>query len=86
MIKMDIEGSELDALRGAELTVRKHQPLLAVCVYHRPDHLWNIPLCMKSMAPDSKIYLRSYAVDGWESVSYAVPTRRRTQPELQRCA
>lgn len=78
MIKMDIEGSEMDALRGAESTVRKHRPLLAVCVYHRPDHLWSIPLWMREREPASRLHLRSYAVDGWESVCYSVPPHRRS--------
>ena len=41
-MKFDIEGSELAALKGAERTIRKHQPAIAVCVYHRPEDLWEI--------------------------------------------
>jgi len=78
IIKMDIEGSELDALEGAARVIGRHQPLLAVCVYHTPDHVWKIPLWLRKAEPEAKIVIRSYAVDGWESVCFAVPPGRGT--------
>lgn len=76
IVKMDIEGSEMDALEGAAQAIHTHKPLLAICVYHRPDHLWAIPMWLRKAQPDSKLFLKSYAVDGWESVCYAVPPGR----------
>ena len=70
MIKMDIEGSELDALRGATRSIAAHKPILAICVYHVPEHLWSLPLWMKQAEPQASLFLRSYAVDGWETVCY----------------
>lgn len=81
MIKMDIEGSELDALEGAVRLISSHEPLLAVCVYHRPDHLWKIPLWLKNAEPSARLHLRSYSVDGFDSVCYAVPAARALQTE-----
>jgi FkbM family methyltransferase len=36
-IKADIEGAERDALKGAEQTIKKFGPRMALCIYHLPD-------------------------------------------------
>ena len=79
-IKMDIEGAELDALRGAEQTIRRCKPVLAACLYHRPADLWQIPLFVHSICPDYNFFLRRYSDECWEEVFYAVP-KDRTQGE-----
>lgn len=72
-IKFDIEGSELAALQGAAETIRKSQAYLAVCVYHCPDHLWEIPLQIRTLLPDHRIALRYHAWQAFELVAYAFP-------------
>jgi len=72
-IKMDIEGAELDALRGAETLIRQHKPLLAICVYHVQDHLWRIPLFIHDLYPGYRIFMQEYFPDGLELVCFAVP-------------
>jgi len=42
-VKMDIEGAERNALRGARETMRRFRPRMSICVYHRPDDLEVIP-------------------------------------------
>src|SRR5207302_7323178 len=59
-IKMDIEGAEPDALRGARETIRRTQPILAVCVYHLQNHLWQVPLLMRELFPAARFFLRTY--------------------------
>jgi len=76
MVKMDIEGSEMEALEGASRVIRAYAPISAICVYHCPDHLWAIPLWLKKAQPVAKLFLKSYCVDGWETVCYAVPSER----------
>jgi FkbM family methyltransferase len=76
IIKIDVEGHELEVLAGAKETIKKHQPVLAVCAYHKPEHLWQIPQLIHKLNPSYKIYLRRYAEDCWETVYYAIPPGR----------
>jgi len=71
-IKMDIEGSEPKALSGAEEIIQKHKPKLAICVYHKPEHLWEVPLYLKNIVPEYKIYIRHHTPLEYETVCYAV--------------
>lgn len=68
-IKMDVEGAELDALKGAEKCIRKYQPYLAICVYHRKNDLIDIPLFIKSLNCKYKYYLRG----GFHTILWAIP-------------
>lgn len=72
-IKFDIEGAEQDALRGIQNIVRLHHPILAVCVYHLPDDLWQIPLSLHSLGKNYNLFLRTEGEDGLGTVCYAVP-------------
>lgn len=76
VIKMDVEGHELAALRGAAGLLREHAPVLAISLYHRAEDLWRIPAFISRTNPAYRLYLRCYAEDGWESVCYAVPPIR----------
>ncbi|MFF2912217.1 FkbM family methyltransferase [Paenibacillus sp. NPDC057934] len=71
-IKMDIEGSELEALIGAKETIKKYKPKLAICIYHKPLDIVQIPLFLKELVPDYKIYMRHYNINIFETVCYAV--------------
>ncbi len=42
-IKMDIEGAEVDALRGARQTLARFGPEMALSTYHHPSHPREIP-------------------------------------------
>lgn len=71
-IKMDIEGAEVRALRGAKRLICEHVPDLAVCVYHHTNHLWDVMLLLKSWDLGYQFYLRSYNAYTMETVLYAV--------------
>ena len=73
LIKLDIEGAEPDALRGAQRLIEKYRPGLAVCLYHYPDHLWSIPLWVQELNLDYRLYYRAYAHNTFETVLYAIP-------------
>lgn len=59
-IKMNIEGSELPALIGAQQTITNCKPRLAIAGYHKTWDLWKIPKLIQSMNRSYNIYLRSY--------------------------
>jgi len=75
-IKIDIEGVEPEALRGASQVLRRYQPVLAVCTYHRSDHLWQISNLVHLISSQCHLVLRRYAEDCWEGVCYAIPPHR----------
>lgn len=71
-IKMDIEGSEMEALSGCADTVRRCRPKLAICVYHKSEDVVEIPRKVLEMNPEYKLYLRHYSYSDTETVLYAV--------------
>ena len=75
-LKLDIEGAEQAALHGGREMLGRAKPLVAVCLYHRPDDLWKIPLFLRRTLPDHRLFLRAQQNDGYELVAYAVPPER----------
>ena len=73
-IKMDIEGSEFDALCGAEKTIKKYLPRLAISLYHLPDDIWKIPLWLKNIYKDgARYYLRNHSRTIADTILYVIP-------------
>lgn len=70
-IKMDIEGSEEEALKGAVKTIKKYKPKLAICAYHKDDDLIVLPQLIKSILPEYKLYLDHNTISRNETVIYA---------------
>jgi len=70
-IKMDIEGSELDALKGGEITIRKFKPKLAISIYHSMDDFANIPLWIYNLNLGYKFYIGHYSIHSEETILYA---------------
>jgi len=72
-IKLDIEGAELNALKGGAKTIHSCLPRLAVCVYHKPDDIVTIPNYILSLSPDYRLYLRHHhRFEYVETVLYAI--------------
>ncbi|MDR3038047.1 MAG: FkbM family methyltransferase, partial [Candidatus Adiutrix sp.] len=72
-IKMDLEGGELEALKGGAATIRKYRPKLAVCAYHRADDLLVLPAYIKELVPEYRLFLRLHGYGPVDAVLYAVP-------------
>jgi len=75
-VKMNIEGAEIDALRGGQKAIGKWLPRLAISVYHRPSDLWRIPQLVSELSPDYELYFRQHDGGIIETVLYALPRSR----------
>lgn len=71
-IKMDIEGSELPALRGAEAALRRFRPKLAISVYHRWSDYFEIPDFIASLDLGYRFFLQNYTVGEGETILYCI--------------
>ncbi len=72
-IKMDIEGAELEALHGAKNIINNNEPKLAICIYHKLNDLWEIPLFINSLSPEYKIFIRQHSFfKPYGTICYAV--------------
>ncbi len=72
-IKMDIEGYETEALKGAEATIKRNKPKLAICIYHGMEDIISIIPYVHSLNPSYKLYVRHHSRDTNETVLYAIP-------------
>ncbi len=76
-LKMDVEGSEPAGITGAKGILQKHAPALALCIYHRQNHLWAVPNLVQAANPGAYcFFLRPHLLEGWDTVCYAVPAQR----------
>lgn len=71
IIKMDIEGSELSALKGASTIISEVKPKLLISIYHKNEDILEIPTFIKKLVPEYKFHLRHYTTGYYETVLYA---------------
>ena len=72
-IKMDLENAEQEALKGAEKTILKFRPQLAISIYHSNAQFYGIPVYLKELLPNYEFRLGHYRQDNTETVLYAIP-------------
>ena len=70
-IKMDVEGSELESLKGASKRIKEDLPVLAICLYHKQEDLWTIPQFVKSLSNEYKLFIRPHSSIPTELVLFA---------------
>ena len=79
---MDIEGMELEVLKGAKKIIENNKPVIAACAYHLPSDLYELPMFLKNICSEYEIFYRKYASTirnrfcNAELVMYAVPQKR----------
>lgn len=72
-IKMDVEGMEAEALKGAVNTLQSCKPKLNIAAYHRTEDLFALPLLIHEIQPDYKIYLRHHPyIPFWDTNLYCI--------------
>lgn len=72
-IKMDIEGAELKALKGAEESIRAFKPRLAISVYHRQEDFMTIPAYVNNLNLGYEFFLDHFTIYGEETILFAAP-------------
>ncbi|WP_296323020.1 FkbM family methyltransferase [Treponema sp. UBA3813] len=70
-LKADIESYEYKMLLGAEKTIKKYQPCVAVCIYHNSTDFYSIPLLLKRMMPEARMAVRHHSNTLADTVLYA---------------
>lgn len=75
-IKMDVEGAEYEALQGAHGIISRYRPVLAICVYHNPHDLWQLPLYLHERYPFYQMSLREHCYMSKGTVLYCVPSEK----------
>lgn len=72
IIKMDVEGAEMNALQGARKTIERCRPKLIISAYHKRNDLFEIPLLIHRMAPDYRLYFRHFSSNFGETTLFAL--------------
>lgn len=72
LIKMDVEGAEIEALKGADNTVKTMKPKMMISAYHHGSHLWEVPLKLAELGY-TNIFLGHHPPEYtiYETVAYA---------------
>jgi FkbM family methyltransferase len=71
LIKMDIEGSELSALKGAKNTIKKFRPKLMICLYHKPWDFVEIPKFLSELDCNYDFYINHNTIFSDETILFA---------------
>lgn len=71
LIKYDVEGDEVNAIRGASETISKRKPKMIISCYHRNDDFLTIPDAVKKLRDDYNIKIRHLpGLPSWDTQFY----------------
>jgi FkbM family methyltransferase len=71
--KLDIEGSEVAAIRASLDFIAERRAFLAVSVYHSPDDLLDIASMIQGLGAAYELFLRCHGRGGEDLMLYALP-------------
>ncbi|MBS7398427.1 MAG: FkbM family methyltransferase [Ruminiclostridium sp.] len=72
-IKYDVEGSESEALEGSKTVIKRDKPKLTVSLYHRTEDIFALPLKVKELNAQYKLYLRQHPyIPAWDMNLYCI--------------
>lgn len=74
-IKMDIEGAELHALKGAETTLRQFHPKVAISLYHALEDFKTVPQYLDGLGLKYTFYLDHHTIYENETVLFGIPVK-----------
>ncbi len=73
-IKLEVEGAERAALKGARRTIERHRPGLSLGAYHRPLDLIDLAHDVAALDLGYRLHLRHHTPTDWvATVCYGVP-------------
>ena len=72
-LKLDIEGQELNALKGSVKTITNNLPVLAISIYHLPTDHWKILLWIYSLNLNYNYFIRVHGDQTFDTILYAIP-------------
>lgn len=70
-IKMDIEGAEISALRGAVATITKFKPRLAIALYHNAVDFMEIPRFIHELGVGYEFHVGHFTPTSYETILFA---------------
>lgn len=70
LIKLDIEGSEPNAIRGAVKTIQEDRPVLAIAIYHNPESFFQLKPFLESIVPNYEFQIRKLRVPGYPGLPF----------------
>ena len=72
-IKADVEGSEVQMIKGAENTILRCRSKMQIACYHRTGDLTDIPQAVCKIRDDYRIYMRHFpGLPAWDINYYFV--------------
>jgi len=58
LIKLDVEGNELEVINGALNTIKKFKPVLLISIYHHPKDFFNIKPLIENLSLNYKFQIK----------------------------